>query len=359
MANFEHFAVNWVEGMNINASHFTDSENFFLERLSKMVSISFDLYGILPNSMLSSSDIEIQPRGDNARITLKRYYGICPNGFPIFFDEKNQTDLHCTTERIQANSFQSSHYIVLSIAPYQRTPIGIPNPNEYPLRHPYTQPFLQLSLAEKEDEVLENPYCVIVGILTKRKDEYYSISEHYIPPSLSMDAHLLLRGYAQDYFKRLSTITELAKQIITKIISQPHPNAIAENVLTLCSELTKYLYANDFGTEPRILQSSPLRVYEQVRGLTGVLLSVLLCIHSKEKEILFKYFQEWNGFTPYTLEQQLQKFYTQKYEHHQLQNVMERIGEVLKHLEELLRVLSGLDIIGQHRESIVISETKS
>jgi len=38
---------------------------------------------------------------------------------------------------------------------------------------------------------------------------------------------------------------------------------------------------------------------------------------------------------------------------------MERIGEVLKHLEELLRVLSELDIIGQHRESIVISETKS
>ena len=69
MKNFEHFSVNWVEGMNINASHFIDTENFFLERLAKITSISFNnLYGALPNSLLSPSDIEIQPIGDNARI---------------------------------------------------------------------------------------------------------------------------------------------------------------------------------------------------------------------------------------------------------------------------------------------------
>ena len=81
MKNFEHFSVNWVKGMNINASHFIDTENFFLERLAKITSISFNnLYGALPNSLLSPSDIEIQPIGDNARIILKKYYGI----FPIF-----------------------------------------------------------------------------------------------------------------------------------------------------------------------------------------------------------------------------------------------------------------------------------
>ena len=44
MKNFEHFSVNWVKGMNINASHFIDTENFFLERLAKIT------YYLLPIS---------------------------------------------------------------------------------------------------------------------------------------------------------------------------------------------------------------------------------------------------------------------------------------------------------------------
>lgn len=73
MKNFEHFSVNWVKGMNINASHFIDTENFFLERLAKITSISFNnLYGALPNSLLSPSDIEIQPIGDKCTYHFKK-----------------------------------------------------------------------------------------------------------------------------------------------------------------------------------------------------------------------------------------------------------------------------------------------
>ena len=359
MKNFEHFSVNWVEGMNINASHFIDTENFFLERLAKITSISFNnLYGALPNSLLSPSDIKIQPIGDNARIILKKYYGICPNGFPIFFDESNTAKVSCTTEHISVTPFHNSWYIVLSIAPYQRENFGTPNPNEYPLRFPYTQPPLQLRILNKQDEALHNPFSVIIGALTKEKNQDFSIDSHYIPPALSMDAYISLRAYTQGFLRNLDAITRAAKYIITKITTQPHPNTVAQNIFTLCQELLKYLYTCDFSTSYYSSLLSPLQVYQKIKELAGTLLSSLFCIHNKDKEELFKYFQEWNGYMPFSLEQLLQDFYTQKYEHNHLQNSMEGIHNLLEHLKNLLTTLSQLENIGKHRESIVISEAK-
>ena len=69
--------------------------------------------------------------------------------FALFFYENNTTKVSCTTEHISVTPFHNSWYIVLSIAPYQRENFGTPNPNEYPLRFPYTQPPLQLRILNK------------------------------------------------------------------------------------------------------------------------------------------------------------------------------------------------------------------
>ena len=77
MSNFEYFPINWVEGMHINASHFINTENFLLERILKVTSITFSRqYGILPDSNLSYSNIKIEKIGNKLSIHLKRYNGM-------------------------------------------------------------------------------------------------------------------------------------------------------------------------------------------------------------------------------------------------------------------------------------------
>ena len=71
---------------------------------------------------------------------------------------------------------------------------------------------------------------------------------------------------------------------------------------------------------------------------------------------MLKYFHEWNGIAPATFEQMLDEVTNKRYNHSRINESMVSVGGAIEALEELLVSLSRLEFIGQHKESIVISE---
>ena len=72
-----------------------------------------------------------------------------------------------------------------------------------------------------------------------------------------------------------------------------------------------------------------------------------------------KYFQEWNGILPSSFEQMLSDSYSTTYNHNRIQLSMYNINSILENLKELFSNLAQLEFVGQHRESIVISESRT
>ena len=348
MSNFEYFPINWVDGMHINASHFINTENFLLERILKATSIAFSgQYGILPGSNLSHSNIEIEKIGNKLDIHLKTYYGICPNGFPIFIDEKDNADIRVTWD------------IILTVFPYQRKPIGTPDPNEMPLRYPNIQPQFQLGIISTEENSTYDSSSVIVGVLKRSNNSEYIIDYNYIPPSLSMDAHESLKENMSDFLGSINDIDSKLKSILLKIQTQPNHNSITESLSVLCKETLRYIASNNYSFKNDPYRLSPFTVCEKINGLIGSILSSFVFLSKKDKEELLKYFQEWNGVLPSSFEQMLSDSYATIYNHNRIQLSMYNINSTLENLKELFSNLSQLEFVGQHRESIVISESRA
>ena len=359
MNNFEYFSINWVEGMHINASHFINTENFLLERILKATSIAFSgQYGILPGSNLSYSNIEIEKIGNKSSIHLKTYYGICPNGFPILIDEKNNANIRITFD-IQEGKDNQTWDIVLTVFPYQRKPTGTTDPNEMPLRYPNVQPQFQLGVIPTQENASFEPFSVIVGVLKKINNNEYGIDHNYIPPSLSMDAHETLRENMLSFLGTLDDIDSKLKSILSKIQTQPNHNSITESLSVLCKETLRYIASNNYSFKNNPYQLSPFAVCEKINGLIGSILSSFVFLPKKDKEELLKYFQEWNGILPSSFEQMLSDSYSTTYNHNRIQLSMYNINSILENLKELFSNLAQLEFVGQHRESIVISESRT
>ena len=359
MNNFEYFPINWVEGMHINASHFINTENFLLERIIKATAIAFSgQYGILPNSNFSDANFKIENVGNKTQIFLKNYYGICPNGFPILIDEKNNTDIHATFNHQEGKDSQTWD-IVLTVFPYQREPTGTPDPNEMPLRYPNVQPQFQSGVIPTQENASFEPFSVIVGVLKKINNNEYGIDHNYIPPSLSMDAHENLKENMLNFLSTLDDIESKLKSILSKIQTQPNHNSITESLSVLCKEMLRYIASINYILKNNPYQLSPFVVCEKINGLVGCVLSSFTFISKKDKEELLKYFQEWNGVLPASFEQMFADFYATTYNHNRIQLSMYSINFILQNLKELLTKLSQLEFVGQHKESIVISESRA
>ena len=101
---------------------------------------------------------------------------------------------------------------------------------------------------------------------------------------------------------------------------------------------------------------SPYRIVVLLVNFASTVQCGLKFLSRKEKEEMLKYFHEWNGIAPATFEQMLDEVTNKRYNHSRINESMVSVGGAIEALEELLVSLSRLEFIGQHKESIVISE---
>lgn len=355
----EYFPVNWMQGMSVSSSHFIATENALLEHMLQSVS-SFQQpfqYGLLPqkggNGMI---ELKLMGHGEYTKIHLLSYAGVTPGGYLILIDKKEEGEgISCSCPMGEESS-EEGWDIVLSVSPYTRCPCGVPDLQETPPRYPYVEPSYKLSLVSRKSDNYEreNVFGVIVGLLRREKSDY-SLDRNYIPPALTMSSHPNLYEYTNEFTLRVRTIDAALHKIIERVLEHPNRTSVANSVLLFCKELLRTTSSLFFHWR-NSYTVSPYHIVVSLANFASTVQCGLTFLSKKDKEEMLKYFYEWNGIAPSTFEHMWEEVTNKPYDHNRINQSMISVFGAIRTLEELLVSLSHLEFVGQHKESIVISE---
>lgn len=368
MKNFSNKLVNWQDSMNVSAKHFLQTENYFIEALRdvRTQGLNKHNFGLLPaNGQQSDTDgikISEHPSG-HIEIRLLHCNAITRSGLRIAFHPDPETPLvrrhDPTKDKDRHKDREISLWDIIVVAnPFKRIPTGEPDPEENPPRHPDAEHNYDLMVVPSgEIDTLEfGNHHLIIGRIRKKGDQY-EVDHNYIPPCTSMNAHPELVEYHNKFAHQLIDIEKNARNIIAKIYSRSNETQLAGNIMHVCRDLLSYLSGIYFNYRNKALYMAPVDTINYISTLAHTLYISISTISGPHKEELLNYFYEWSDVTPGSFEDMLARSMQILYEHGNIRTTMLEADILLSTIGELWSKLSQLEYIGQHKESIVVSET--
>lgn len=364
--NKEYRLVNWVDGMSVDSQHFKQTEDHFIDALCKAqaMGITKHSYGLLPLQQQSSHvhGIEITEQiTESVKIVLKKCNAVTAGGFHIDYESQGEDYLsyiHYFEKHKKETTKQDQMWDVLLTAnPFMRIPVGIPDPEATPPRHPDVQASYKLSIAPSDDIQAGSlgRYHLVIGKIRERNGRF-DVDAGFIPPCTTMGSHEVLQKYHTDFQKYISGIESNSKKIIGKILNRTNNGPLALHIKMICEEIIRYISVFYFRFRNVGLSEQPLNVVNHFSSLAHRIYSSMLFISKSDKEEVLKYFYEWSDVTPGTFEDILSNTLEIEYQHHNINTLMLQIKSFLKILSDLWEKLSSLEFIGQHKENIVVSE---
>lgn len=360
-----HFPVNWIDGMKINKSHFTDVQNFISDSVRDSVSVHTSIisYGLLP----VKDPIKINLIIDNhklLRIKVEECHAVTPNGSRVEIGSDVSESLNISIPYPEAvRELKENESIVLlaciSVNPFKRTPYGEPDPEENPPRYPYTLPEYSLNLIPENE--LKNTvgfgthYLTIGKILVSSGES--KIDEDYIPPCISVSSHPKLQDLYTEIDRFYGQIELSATQIARKIYAKRQTNELAVMMELISDKTLNYL-----GTEINKFRwlsphMPPAGMLVSVVALARILKNFIDARSGAGKEELLNYFAEWCNVSQGDFDIIFSDPINSDYDHNRIDAMITKIKRFMKTLEDLFAILSRLDYIGKKRDgSIFVSE---
>ena len=357
--------VNWVEGMDVNYGHFQQLENYFIDRLcdNQAGRLTGYNYGLLPaidgKGNSSEFDISEQVTG-KVEIKLIRCNALTAGGCRISYNPlHDQILLYTHSFDAENESIGMEKYwdVVLTINPFKRVPVGIPNEDETPPRHPDSMEQYGLSILP-EGVIYRNQlgfHHLVIGRIRQRGGRY-EVDSNYIPPCASMTSHADLLSYYESFGTHLSDIERTSRKIIAKIRNRTQNAPLAIHIGSLCEEIMRYISSIYFTYRNAGKDMAPIYIVDYFSTLAHICFVSLNFISKQEKEEMLRYFYEWSDVNPGTFEELLSKTLGIIYEHENIRVIMLQIESFLQVMSELWIKLSTLEYIGQHKDNIVVSE---
>lgn len=361
--------VNWVDGMKISKSHLTQTEDYLIDvvRDATNMRLSDDNYGILPpyKGDQLSSDFEITERVSNyVEIELRKCNAITAGGCRVNINPLDQTeylrlDYPFESDVLSAENKSDQLFwdVILVVRPFDRKPIGTPDPDETPPRHPdagkdyalFVKPAGQINVDEF------GVHHIIIGRVTKIGDRY-EVDRNYIAPCTSMSSHPDLKKYYERFGKYLNDIEVSSQKIIQKIHERENISDIAKNINLICEHLMTYISTIYFNYRNKGRNYTPVETLNVFSSLAHITFISINFIHKKKREEMLQYFYEWSDVTPGNFTEMLTDMLELVYDHHDIRAMMTRTEEFLSMFSALWIKLSTLEYIGQHKENIVVAE---
>jgi hypothetical protein len=360
-----HFPVNWIDGMKINKTHFTDIQNFVSDSVRDAVGVHTSMidYGLLP----VQDPVKINLIIDNhklLRIKVEECHAITPNGSRIAIGGGGSESLSLSLPYPEAvRELKENENVVLlariSVNHFKRTPYGDPDPEENPPRYPYSQPEYSLNLIP-EDE-LKNTigfganFLTIGKILVNAGES--KIDENYIPPSMSVSSHKKLQDLYTEIDRFYGQIESYSVQIAQKIHAKKQTNELAVMMEMMSDKTLSYLGSEINRFRWMSLHTPPAGMLLSVVALARILKNFIDARSGAGKEELLNYFAEWCNVSQGDFEVVFTETINTDYNHNQIDKIIAKVTRFMKTLEDLYSVLNRLDYIGKKRDgSIFVSE---
>jgi hypothetical protein len=363
----KHHAVNWIDGMKISRQHFIDTDKHVADALRDTASAflhNYD-YGLLPpfRGQRIASDFDITERVTNQiEIRLRQCNALTAGGCridlpPLEYGEQLIYQYAYDEVTEQDSNTALYYYVVLAVNPFDKIPVGDPDPAELPPRHPYAGKQYQLMVVP-EAHINSNELGVhhlVIGQLI-RQNGRFRVNDQYIPPCTAVISHPALIRYYERFSSLLNDIQINSFKIIDKITGRDNIQSLARNVKLLCERMLDFIAQIFYEYRNMVHQQPPVNMIGYFSNLAHLFYTALHYPGGREKEELLKYFYEWKDVTPGNFEELLGKTIDIVYDHHNIQQSLEQVNSFLQVLAALWSKLSSLEFIGQRRENIVVAE---
>jgi hypothetical protein len=366
----KHAAVNWIDGMSVSHHNFLDTENYFIDSIRDTASVSVNTFnfGLLPplkGSGAQLSSYEVSKTATNqVQIRLHECQAITSAGMRISISGNEANVLSKSINLITENKegtaqefSQEYYYIIVIVQPFERNPTGHPDPEEVPIRQPYTQPKYDIQVQSSNKVNIEElgGYHLVIGRLIKIGDDF-SKDENFIPPCSTINSYSKLSHHYESIGIAIDDLQNLSLQIIGKINYKNQKSDIAQNIKTICRTIIDFSSRDYFYLRNIVHQQPPIFLVSSISSLANSLFTTIQSMPEKDKEELLNYFFEWNDLSPVTFLNHLSDIIEINYSHYQTGAYMKSIRQLLLSLVLVLQKLNTLEYIGQHKENIVVKE---
>jgi hypothetical protein len=364
----KYLAVNWADGMKINKEHFIDTENFFSDQVRDTASLwtnnhAFGVLPPLPGSGALLSDYAVrQSNTQQLNISISDYHAITPGGVRIHIAGEpleraiKLSQLQDAEEGLKSETVEYFS-VVLVVNIHERVFQGNPDPEEIPIRQPYTKPKYEIQVIAENSLNFNQlgAYHLVIGRIRKNGNDI-SKDDRFIPPAVSIVSNEKLKQHYKNIVEHLADIQNLSQLIVQKVNAKNQKSPVAQNVRSLCTVVLNYCANHYFSIRNQIPQQPPIALIDVMAQLSNQVLTYVRTLPESEKEELLNYFFEWSDITPVLFTDKLSQVIDINYNHHNNGEYYVGIHEMLNNLIVILQRLNTLEYIGVKRENIVVKE---
>lgn len=346
-----HLPVNWVDGMNINKKHFIAQENSFIQNGMGLANLSVSplCFGLVKSErdflwMDIDNDIQLL-------VNFKPVDIILPSGFQYKITEgkDSKREFKCDLPKIESDAV---YYVVLSVDPFSRQPFGMADVAESPVRKPFVTSEIRISIIEENElsEILLGLNHLVIGRVI-RKDTVWRIDSEYIVASTFISSNPVLFDVYKKVETYLSSIEKYSGSIVNKIRLKKQDNPLAKALNEICCKLLDLMSVNLSKFRILIPYSIPVEMVILVMDLARIVKNSLDGWQACGKDEFMTYISDWCNVNEGEFEDALNQLIKHSYDHNRIDLSIERIEKLLGLLEQMLRILSGLDYIGKKIET--------
>lgn len=361
-------AINWADGMKISKEHFSGMENFFVDQLRDAVSFPLNTYnfGLLPplaGSGAVASDFQaIKSSTNHLNIVVNEFHAVTPGGVGIHIANNTlQETLTLPEAEEEENVLEAGEtryfYVVLVANPHEKIASGNPDPEEIPIRQPYTMPEYKIQLVTTNSLNFQElgAFHLVIGRVRQTGNDIAK-DDSFIPPCTSVISYDKLKQHYHNTISYLSDIQNLAQQIVQKINFKNTKTPVAQNIKAFCSVILNYFSEYYFSLRNILPQQSPVHLVNAMASFGNQSITFINVLPESEKEEMLNYFFEWSDITPVTFTDKFSKVIDINYNHHYNGTYFEAISGMLNNVLVVLQRLNTLEYIGLKKENIVVKE---
>lgn len=357
----KNYRVNWIDGMKINKNHFIELEHSMMSLISdsELKDLNPYNYGLLPNFKEGESaiDVTISVDGQSTiEVALNTCHAVTLGGHYIQLSSETK-DLLNQTGYILKHQFEidkkdKEWYIVLTVNPYSRIPVGNADPGEDPPRHPHVLPEYKLDVLPKKETSKQELglFHITIGKVTI-EDGKPIVDANFIPPSRSVQSHEDLKFIYSELSAFLNQMEAYSLHIIQKIHQKEQANDLAQMALVLSQSVMNYLNAiiGQFRLQDKY--AAPVLMISRIINLARVMKSSLDVYVGTGKEDFLNYLTDWCDLNQGAFENILVQTIELEYVHNDINSALTNISEFTRLMLSLFKKLNELDYIGKKQES--------
>ncbi len=338
--------------MKINKEHFRQTENAFLDlyRDNLVNGLTHFNYGLL-SSQDSSFNLQLLNYQQGLmQIRLNSCRAITSGGVRIEITSANHSSLN-SDGQLQAElnnppKGEPLYLVILKADLFTRSPYGVPDPQEIPLRHPFTQPTYKLEIIPASQYNISDAGDVsIVAGKIKWQGNDLVLDSNFIPACTSISAHSRLIVSFNQLTGTLNEIENFSARIIQKIVAKNQKTTLAENSKNLMN-LFLVFSAQNFFRMKQMPSMPPVYFIECFVQIANIFRVFLTTLSDKDKEEMITYYSNWTSLQQGKLEGMINETVNIDYYHPDIYPAMILVEQFTSTLHTLLSKLSNLEFVG-------------